>query len=160
MTVNFNNLTDINLRKKIIQIFKIALLETNTKNNVSVNVTIVGKDRIRKLNHDFRNVDKVTDVLSFPLLEPYEIKNGEMLNNKIQTDLGDIAICKSKAVIQANDYKHSVKREICFLALHGFLHVLGYDHIKKDEEEIMFNLQDKILKKAKVERWWIINVGI
>ncbi len=152
MTVNFNNLTDINLRKKIIQIFKIALLETNTKNNVSVNVTIVGKDRIRKLNHDFRNVDKVTDVLSFPLLEPYEIKNGEMLNNKIQTDLGDIAICKSKAVIQANDYKHSVKREICFLALHGFLHVLGYDHIKKDEEEIMFNLQDKILKKAKVER--------
>ena len=160
MTVNFNNLTDINLRKKIIQIFKIALLETNTKNNVSVNVTIVGKDRIRKLNHDFRNVDKVTDVLSFPLLEPYEIKNGEMLNNKIQTDLGDIAICKSKAVIQANDYGHSVKREICFLALHGFLHVLGYDHIKKDEEEIMFNLQDKILKKAKVERWWIINVGI
>lgn len=160
MTVNFNNLTDINLRKKIIQIFKIALLETNTKNNVSVNVTIVGKDRIRKLNHDFRNVDKVTDVLSFPLLEPYEIKNGEMLNNKIQTDLGDIAICKSKAVIQANDYKHSVKREICFLALHGFLHVLGYDHIKKDEEEIMFNLQDKILKKAKVERWWIINVDI
>ena len=152
MTVNFNNLTDINLRKKIIQIFKITLLETNTKNNVSVNVTIVGKDRIRKLNHDFRNVDKVTDVLSFPLLEPYEIKNGEMLNNKIQTDLGDIAICKSKAVIQANDYKHSVKREICFLALHGFLHVLGYDHIKKDEEEIMFNLQDKILKKAKVER--------
>lgn len=152
MTVNFNNLTDINLRKKIIQIFKIALLETNTKNNVSVNVTIVGKDRIRKLNHDFRNVDKVTDVLSFPLLEPYEIKNGEMLNNKIQTDLGDIAICKSKAVIQANDYKHSVKREICFLALHGFLHVLGYDHIKKDEEEIMFNLQDKILKKAQVER--------
>ena len=152
MTVNFNNLTDINLRKKIIQIFKIALLETNTKNNVSVNVTIVGKDRIRKLNHDFRNVDKVTDVLSFPLLEPYEIKNGEMLNNKIQTDLGDIAICKSKAVIQANDYGHSVKREICFLALHGFLHVLGYDHIKKDEEEIMFNLQDKILKKAKVER--------
>ena len=152
MIINFNNLGDEILKQKITQIFCIAQQQTNTKNNISVNITIVGKEKIKQLNAEFRSVDKVTDVLSFPLLENYELKSGEMLDENICTDLGDIVICKSRAIEQAKEYNHSTQREICFLALHGFLHVLGYDHIKKDDEEIMFNLQDKILKKAQVER--------
>ena len=152
MIVNFNNLGDSLLKQKIIEIFNIAQKETNTKNNISVNVTIVGKDKIRQLNNEFRKVDKVTDVLSFPLLEDNELHSGEMLDENISTDVGDIVICKSRAIMQAKEYGHSVQREICFLALHGFLHVLGYDHIEKQDEIVMFNLQDKILKKAQVER--------
>ena len=152
MIVNFNNLRDELLKEKITEIFSIAQKETNTKNNISVNVTIVGKDKIKQMNNEFRKVDKVTDVLSFPLLENNELHDGEMLDENIFTDLGDIVICKSKAIMQAKEFGHSVEREICFLALHGFLHVLGFDHIEKQDEIVMFNLQDKILKKAQVER--------
>ena len=152
MIVNFNNLRDELLKEKITEIFSIAQKETNTKNNISVNVTIVGKDKIKQMNNEFRKVDRVTDVLSFPLLENNELHDGEMLDENIFTDLGDIVICKSKAIMQAKEFGHSVEREVCFLALHGFLHVLGFDHIEKQDEIVMFNLQDKILKKSQVER--------
>ena len=160
MIVNFNNLGDSLLKQKIVEIFNIAQKETNTKNNISVNVTIVGKEKIKQLNNEFRKVNKVTDVLSFPLLEICELHDGEMLDENICTDVGDIVICKSRAIEQAKEYGHSVQREICFLALHGLLHVLGYDHIKREDEVIMLNLQNKILKKAQVERWWNTNVDI
>ena len=160
MIVNFNNLGDSLLKQKIVEIFNIAQKETNTKSNISVNVTIVGKEKIKQLNNEFRKVNKVTDVLSFPLLEIFELHDGEMLDENICTDVGDIVICKSRAIDQAKEYGHSVQREICFLALHGFLHVLGYDHIKREDEVIMLNLQNKILKKAQVERWWNTNVVI
>ncbi len=152
MIVNFNNLRNELLKEKITEIFSIAQKETNTKNNISVNVTIVGKDKIKQMNNEFRKVDRVTDVLSFPLLENNELHDGEMLDENIFTDLGDIVICKSKAIMQAKEFGHSVEREVCFLALHGFLHVLGFDHIEKQDEIVMFNLQDKILKKSQVER--------
>ena len=152
MIVNFNNLRNELLKEKITEIFSIAQKETNTKNNISVNVTIVGKYKIKQMNNEFRKVDRVTDVLSFPLLENNELHDGEMLDENIFTDLGDIVICKSKAIMQAKEFGHSVEREVCFLALHGFLHVLGFDHIEKQDEIVMFNLQDKILKKSQVER--------
>ena len=150
MKINFNNFTDQSLRQKIQEIFEIALSETIKQSNVSVNITIVGRNKIKQLNSEFRNVDKVTDVLSFPLLEKYEFN--DILNTDEVVDLGDIVICKSRAIEQAKEYKHSLQREICFLALHGFLHVLGYDHIQKQDELIMFPLQDKILNKAHMER--------
>ena len=111
-----------------------------------------GKEKIKELNNEFRNVDRVTDVLSFPLLENDELKGEEMQNESILTDLGDIVICKSRAIKQAQEYGHSIEREICFLSLHGFLHINGYDHIQKEDEMVMFPLQDKILEKAKILR--------
>lgn len=152
MIVNFNNFGDKALKQKIIEIFEIALKETHNKNNIIIDVTIVGRNTIRELNREHRNVDRVTDVLSFPLLENEELKSDLMQDETIQTELGDIVICKSRAVEQAKEYGHSLEREICFLALHGFLHVLGYDHIQKEDEMIMFPLQDKILNKAHMER--------
>lgn len=152
MIVNFNNLGDKELKNKITEIFAIALKETNKKQNISVNITIVGEKQIRSLNSEYRNVDRVTDVLSFPLLENCELCGQEMQDEKVLTDLGDIVICKKRAISQAKTYGHSIQREICFLALHGFLHVLGFDHIKKEDENVMFPLQDKILKKAQMER--------
>lgn len=152
MIVNFNNFGDKNLKKKITEIYEIALKETHNKSNIVIDVTIVGRKTIRELNREHRNVDRVTDVLSFPLLENDELKSDLMQNEDIQTELGDIVICKSRAIEQAKEYGHSIERELCFLALHGFLHVLGYDHIEKKDEIIMFPLQDKILDIANMPR--------
>ena len=160
MIVNFNNFGDKSLKQKITEIFEIALKETHNKNNIVIDVTIVGRNTIRELNKEHRNVDRVTDVLSFPLLENDELKSDLMHNENIQTELGDIVICKSRAIEQAKEYGHSLERELCFLALHGFLHVLGYDHMQKEDEMIMFPLQDKILNKAHMERKWNINLDI
>ena len=152
MIVNFNNFGDKNLKQKITEIYEIALKETHNKNNIVIDVTIVGRNTIKELNREHRNVDRVTDVLSFPLLENEELKSDLMHDENIQTELGDIVICKSRAIEQAKEYGHSLERELCFLALHGFLHVLGYDHMQKEDEMIMFPLQDKILNKAHMER--------
>ena len=152
MIVNFNNFGDKNLKQKITEIYEIALKETHNKSNIVIDVTIVGRNTIKELNREHRNVDRVTDVLSFPLLENDELKSDLMHNENIQTELGDIVICKSRAIEQAKEYGHSLERELCFLALHGFLHVLGYDHMQKEDEMIMFPLQDKILNIANMPR--------
>lgn len=104
--------------------------------NLEVEISFVDVNEIRRLNRENRNIDKSTDVLSFPM---YEIKMGksidlndyagELENNRLM--IGSIAICEVIAASQAVEYGHSKEREICFLALHGFLHLLGYDHIEK-----------------------------
>ena len=152
MVINFNNFGDKEVKQKILQIFKIALKETNKKDNVSANITVVGRKKIREMNKEYLEVDRVTDFLSFPMLDCCEFDSGEIIDNEITTDLGDIVICKSRAIEQAKEYGHSYQREFCFLALHGFLHILGYDHVIEEDEKIMFSLQDKILKKAQMER--------
>ena len=158
MIINFNNLKDEDVKEKISKIFSIAREVTNTKNNISVNITIVSQKEIQRLNNEFRGIDRVTDVLSFPLFEKDELKTGEMLDENITSDIGDIVICKVRAKEQAKEYGHSLLRELCFLSLHGFLHLLGYDHIEKKDEEIMFPLQEKILKEADIQRWVINSV--
>ena len=102
-------------------------------------------EKIKQLNKEYRNVDKVTDVLSFPLMTEDDF-NDDFI------DLGDIVICKEVAKLQAKKYNHSYIREVCFLSLHGLLHLLGYDHIEKDEEKIMTDLQKEILQDLKVNR--------
>ena len=150
MKINFNRLTDIEMKKNISKIFETALKMTNTKDNISVNITIVGEKIIKQLNAEHRNINKVTDVLSFPLEDDF--KSEEFLDNSICSDLGDIVICKQRAQAQAIEYGHSYMREICFLALHGLLHVLGYDHMTEEEAKQMFDLSDKILQKHNIGR--------
>ena len=150
MKINFNRLTDYEIKNIISHIFETALDMTNTKNNVSVNITIVGEKTIKNLNLGHRNINKVTDVLSFPLEE--DLESEEMLDDSICSDLGDIVICKKRAIEQAIEYGHSYTREICFLALHGFLHLLGYDHIIEADAKQMFDLSDKILQKHNIGR--------
>ncbi len=116
-----------------------------------VSVSIVTEEEIRSINRQFRGIDRVTDVLSFPLLtfeagEVYERnEDGEVL-------LGDIIICLQRAEEQAASYGHSLKREIAFLTAHSMLHLLGYDHMEKEEEKIMFEKQEEILQKAGIPR--------
>ncbi|MBQ3493944.1 MAG: rRNA maturation RNase YbeY [Clostridia bacterium] len=152
MIINFNRLNNEELKQKITKVFEVALSQTKTKNNISVNITVVGEQTIKQLNSEHRKINKVTDVLSFPLNEGTDFASEEFLDKNTLTDLGDIVICNKRAQKQATDYGHSYEREMCFLSLHGLLHLLGYDHMQTDEEKVMFSLQDKILNKCDIGR--------
>ena len=108
------------------------------------NIIFVEKEEIQKINNQYRGIDKVTDVISFALCDDEDI---------IQTnELGDIFICVDRAIEQAEEYGHSISREISFLAVHGYLHLCGYDHMTEEDEKIMFKKQDDILENAGVFR--------
>ncbi len=122
-----------------------AILEEKV-GQVSFNVIIVDNDYIHKLNKEYRKIDRPTDVITFALEDYEDIKYEDFRL------LGDIYISLDKAKSQAIEYGHSFKREICFLAVHGFLHLLGYDHMKKEDEIIMFGKQELILNEAGITK--------
>ena len=133
-------------------LFEIAVKEVGAPQNISANLALVGERKIKQLNKTYRNIDKVTDVLSFPMVDNFDQIESEQDFDIGLCNVGDIYINLQRAQQQAAEYGHSLKREFCFLALHGFLHLLGYDHIEKQDEKVMFELQDKIMKKANVGR--------
>lgn len=106
-----------------------------------LSVIFVRADEIHQINREYRNIDRPTDVISFALQDEeddYELEEEEM-------QLGDIFISVEAVRSQAKEYGHSLRREVCFLFTHGLLHLLGYDHMSKEEEAVMFSLQDEIL---------------
>lgn len=121
-----------------------ALLLEERRGDVCVRV--VDEDEIQALNSAFRQVDAVTDVLTFPAAE------GETLLAPPDDYLGDIAICYARAVSQAETLGHSLRRELCFLAVHGALHLCGYDHESPDDDARMCQKQNDILHELGVER--------
>ena len=110
------------------------------------NIIFVSNEEIHELNNTYRGVDRVTDVISFALEDGEEIKNQEI------RVLGDIYIATDVAYEQAKIYGHSRIREICFLATHGILHLLGYDHMDEEEEKIMFDKQKELLESYEIIR--------
>lgn len=125
--------------------------------DVNISLNFVSGEEIKSLNKQFREIDRQTDVLSFPNLNKLPKQSLAEFDADRNFDdgllfLGDVVICKKVAYAQAKEYGHSKKREICFLALHGLLHLLGYDHIEKDDEVEMQAMADKILKEFGVNR--------
>ena len=142
------------LKKKIKKLFELTLKETKNTKDIEVGLNFVSEEEIKRLNKENRNIDKVTDVLSFPMTE---IKVGEKIEDYKESlfqnvYLGDIAICTKRAREQAREYGHSFCREVCFLALHVFLHIMGYDHMTQEDEKVMMALANKILYKANIRR--------
>lgn len=136
------NLTeyDIHNEIKIIKKYvKKCLREENVKGS-SFNIILITNKEIKKLNAKYRHIEKETDVISFALED--EKNEKFFLKERV---LGDIYISVDKAKSQSNEYGHSLKRELSFLAVHGLLHLLGYDHIEKEDEKIMFEKQELIL---------------
>lgn len=109
------------------------------------NIILVDNDYIHKINKEYRGIDRPTDVISFALEDSVDMG----LDHRI---LGDIYISIPKAIEQAEEYEHSFLRELSFLTVHGMLHLLGYDHMEKEDEEVMFKLQDEILESAGITR--------
>lgn len=113
-----------------------------------VSVSFVSNDEIRAINRDYRDKDSVTDVISFALEED----EMNIIHEDAPRTLGDIIISTDRAREQAVDYGHSFRRELLFLSLHGFLHLLGYDHMETDEEAVMNVTQEEILTAFGVTR--------
>lgn len=109
------------------------------------NVIIVDNDYIHNLNRDYRNIDRETDVITFALFDD------KTFNPDLRI-LGDVYISIDKAKSQSVEYGHSLLRELAFLAVHGMLHLLGYDHMKKEDEIVMFKLQEEILDEMGIKR--------
>ena len=134
--------------KELSEVEKVVLFALNYQKitNAVFNIIIVDKDTIQKLNREYRNKDSVTDVISFALEDD---------DTFIKTDLrvlGDIYICLDRAKEQASEYGHSLLRELSFLSIHGLLHLLGYDHQTKEDENVMFGLQELILNEYGIKR--------
>ena len=128
------------------QIEKAALTALKYENRTGdLSIQIDTPDRIRELNRQFRNIDRVTDVLTFPAWEGEDPLSGDGY-------LGDIMICYERASEQAIEYGHSLRRELAFLAVHGVLHLLGYDHMNEQDELIMRTKQTAILNEMGLGR--------
>jgi len=119
------------------------------KKNLYVNVVLTTPKNIRKINNAQRNIDKETDVLSFPMFEKEEIKK---IEGKIPDVLGDIVISVKQVEKQAQEYGHSFERELSYMVVHGFYHILGYDHIEEKDKLEMRKKEENILNKLNITR--------
>lgn len=119
----------------------------NRDPNFILETLVVDEETIQEINRDYRGKDAVTDVISFALED--EVEGEVTIHGNQKRLLGTIIICGPRAIQQAQEYHHTFEREMKFLFVHGLLHLLGYDHMTKEDEKIMFELQDKIIGKRK-----------
>lgn len=154
--INFNGVKfkEKSLMKKV---EKAVFARLNQPNFFITDIAIVDEDTIRSFNKDNRNVDAVTDVLSFPYFEGLKLpKDVDEFSdtdfNGRRVCLGSIMICRKRAIEQAEEYGHSIEREMGFLTCHGLLHLLGFDHIEEEDEKIMFPLQTEIMESIGLKR--------
>jgi len=155
-----NSQEQIPIEKEIEDTIKLVIEKTleyeNCDFSAEVSVTIVDSDEIKEINREQRDIDKVTDVLSFPML--YFDENGDIIDSDFDVDgdnilLGDIVLCAERAKQQAEEFGHSFKREMAFLTVHSMLHLLGYDHVDDIEgEKVMFSKQEEILTLLGITR--------
>ena len=138
------------LKKAVHQCF----IEENLQNiNIYLSITLTNQEEIRKMNLKYRNVDKATDVLSFPMFEKEEIENIIKGKEHFETDiLGDIVISIERVEEQAKEYGHSFEREFSYMLVHGFYHLMGYDHIQEADKTQMRQKEEKILNQLKINR--------
>lgn len=138
------------VKKVLTQCFQEEKME-NTK--LSITIILTTPENIQKVNKEYRNIDYATDVLSFPMFEKEEldlkIENGDFEH---EDTLGDIIISMQKVEEQANEYGHSFEREFSYMLVHGFYHLMGYDHIQEEDKIKMRQKEDQILADLKVTR--------
>lgn len=126
------------------EVLDLAIEKMQTKGVFSI--VFIDDEKMHEMNLKYRGVDRTTDVLSFAFNDvPDEFESEVEM-------LGDIYISIPKAIAQAEEYEHSVKRELSFLAVHGFLHILGYDHMTPEDEVVMFDLQKEVLEDAGITK--------
>ena len=138
------------LENMIIETAKAALELEGAKCDVDLSVVVTDNENIREINNEQRNIDRATDVLSFPGYEKDEWN--ELKKNEELVYIGDIVISKEKVEEQAKEYGHSFEREFCYLVAHGMLHLMGYDHMVDSDKVIMRGKEEEIMKKPNLER--------
>lgn len=132
------------LNERYSEIAKAAFSYLDVKENYEIDVSLVDDETIHQINRNYRNVDRVTDVISFAFNDDKD-PNDQINSLEVQKMLGEILICLPQAKRQAAEIGNTLERELSFLFTHGLLHLLGYDHMTPEDEAIMFPLQEKIL---------------
>lgn len=153
--INYYNIKQNSEYEKIIeQVLKKCFKEENMdKLGLYVSVTLTCPSYIKKINSEYRNIDKETDVLSFPMFEKEEIDKIVLeQNNIVQDVLGDIIVSVDRVKEQSIEYGHSFERELSYMIVHGFYHLMGYDHMEEEEKKIMRLKEENILNKLKITR--------
>ena len=135
--------------KVIVQAF---YTEEIDKLNLYINIILTNPKNIKEINEKYRNIDKETDVLSFPMFEKAEIDNMKKSGNDITEALGDIIISIEKVKEQAEEYGHSFEREFSYMLVHGFYHLMGYDHMEEDDKKQMREKEEGVLNRLNISR--------
>ena len=139
------------LAKKVIE--KCFQIEKMTNTKLVITITFTNPENIRKINKQYRNIDKETDVLSFPMFEREELQEKLKNNSFTHEDiLGDIVISIEQVEKQAKEYEHSFERELSYMIVHGFYHLMGYDHMVEDEKQEMREKEDRVLESLNITR--------
>lgn len=143
------------IEKVINKCFEIENLD---ENKVYISITLTTPDEIRSINKQFRNIDKETDVLSFPIFEKKDLEmfrkseDDAQQEDTLQDVLGDIIISIQRVKEQAKEYGHSFERELAYMLVHGFYHLMGYDHMNDDDKKIMREKEEKVLESLDIVR--------
>ncbi len=148
------NYLDIDEKEEYKKIISMVLQECFKEENLNgknlyVNVVLTNPKNIKQINREYRNIDKETDVLSFPMYEKEELKNLKLENEDI---LGDMVISIERVEQQAKEYGHSFERELAYMVVHSFYHLLGYDHMEEEEKKEMRAKEENILEKIDLKR--------
>ena len=152
------NFLDIEEKQEYVDIIKMVLEECfieekMNSSNLYISVTLTNGENIRNINKKYRNIDKETDVLSFTIFEKEEIEEKIINNdNQVKDILGDIIISIPRVEEQAQEYGHTFKRELAYMVVHGFYHLMGYDHIDEEDKIKMRPKEEKILENLKIGR--------
>lgn len=121
--------------------------------NLYISITLTNLEQIQEINKNYRKIDKATDVLSFPMFEKEELEHIiQNQPNEVEDVLGDIIICLPKVEEQAKEYGHSVQRELAYMLVHGFYHLMGYDHIEEEDKKKMRPKEEHILNQLQITR--------
>ena len=132
---------------------KCFIEEKLDKLKLYINIILTNPENIKEINKKYRNIDKETDVLSFPMFEKIEIEEMKAKNqNDFYEVLGDIVISIDKVKRQAVEYEHSFERELAYMVVHGFYHINGYDHIDENDKKIMREKEENILNQLNIQR--------
>ncbi len=147
MNIDVVNLLDEKIEElEELKEFLYKVCEDEKLDNVIFNVIIVDDKEIHRINKEYRNIDRPTDVISFALEDDHSFNRQDI------RVLGDIYISIDHVRSQSKEYGHSFKRELFFLAIHGLLHLLGYDHMKEEDEKVMFAKQEEVLSRYGIKR--------
>lgn len=120
--------------------------------NMYLNIILTNPEYIKQANQKYRNIDKETDVLSFPMFEKEEIENFKIKSQEVEEVLGDIIISVPRVEEQAKEYGHSFERELAYMVVHGFYHIIGYDHMEEEDKKQMRQKEEIVLEKLNIKR--------
>lgn len=147
--INYEEIEQNKELEELIKVVTITCFETEEldKTDLYLSVTLSKENYIHRINKEYRGIDRPTDVLSFPMFQKDEIP---LEKTGIPDVLGDIIICIPIVEKQAIEYEHSFKRELAYMLVHGFYHLMGYDHMQEDEKKVMREKEEIVLSKLNI----------